>query len=48
MTTKTLAGYRIKDGKLVRVVPFRAGIKKRNADRLAKQWAKKNPGRTRG
>lgn len=41
MTTKPVTGVKVKDGKLVRVVPFRAGIKKRNADRLAKQWGKK-------
>lgn len=43
-----VTGYRIVDGKLVRVVPFRAGIKKRNADRIAKQWGKKNPRRSGG
>jgi hypothetical protein len=40
MATKTVKGYRVKDGKLVRIVPFMAGAKKRKADRAAKAWAK--------
>lgn len=41
MTTKPLSGYKIKDGKLVRVRPFMAGAKQRKAARQAKQWEAK-------
>lgn len=33
-----VTGYRIVDGKLVRVRPFMAGAKSRKAARLEKQW----------
>lgn len=40
MTTKPVTGYRIKDGRLVRVRPYRAKTKKLRDDRLVKAWQK--------
>jgi hypothetical protein len=42
MTTKAVTGITIKNGKITRKIGFRAGIKKRNAARLAKQWQAKS------
>lgn len=38
MTSKAVTGVKIVDGKLVRKIGFRAGIKKRAADRKVKAW----------
>lgn len=38
MTSKPVTGIKIKDGKLVRVRPFRAKIKAHKAARLEKEW----------
>jgi hypothetical protein len=49
MSTKAVKGVKVKDGKLVRVRPFLAGKKERDAARLAKRWeAKKSPRRSEG
>lgn len=38
MTSKAVTGYVVKDGKLVRKVTFRAGLKRKAASRQAKAW----------
>lgn len=48
MSTKPITNVTIKDGKIVRKATFRAGIKKRSAARLAKQWAAKSANRPQG
>lgn len=42
MSTKPIKGYRIKDGKLVRVVAFRAKIKAHKTSRAVKAWQAKS------
>lgn len=48
MTTKPISGYKIKDGKLVRVIGYMAKNKRLKAAREAAAWAKKNPRRSGG
>lgn len=43
MSTVSVKGVKVKDGRLVRVKTYMAGKRKLKADRLAKQWAKKSP-----
>lgn len=42
MTTKPVTGYRIKDGKLIRVIRYATKRKKIAADREAKKWKGKS------
>jgi hypothetical protein len=48
MSTVSVKGVKVKDGRLVRVKTYMAGKRKLKADRLAKQWAKKSPRRSEG
>ena len=41
MTTKPVSGIKIKDGRLVRVRPYRAKNKALKTDRLVKAWTQK-------